>query len=274
MTASARMSPQVFTILSGLIEEKVGLHYDLSQIDLLSERVGGRAAEAGFESLLDYYYYLRYDAAAEKELQLLVERLVIGETYFFRERRQLDVAATHFIQRAVERGERPRVWSAACATGEEIMSMAMILAERGILDRVDLVGSDISDAALARAKNGRFPKRSVRDAWPACAERFLRWEKDKIVVDPYIIEKVQFIRLNLLDPMAVAALPPFDVILCRNVLIYFRDATVARAVNSLSKKLKPGGALFVGISESLLRFETPLACEERDGVFLYRNAEP
>jgi hypothetical protein len=91
------MSPQVFAIMSGLIEEKLGLYYDVSQLDILAERVGSRAAEAGFDSLLDYYYYLRYDPGAETELQLLVEHLVIGETYFFRERRQLQVAVDDFI---------------------------------------------------------------------------------------------------------------------------------------------------------------------------------
>jgi len=274
MNGNTRMSPQVFSILSSLIEEKLGLYYDLSQIDALTERLGGRAAEAGFDSLLDYYYYLRYDAAAEKELELLVERLVVGETYFFRERLQLDVAVQDFIGQAVARGERPRVWSAACATGEEILSLGMLLAARGILDRVDLVASDISAAALKRAKLGKFPKRSLRDAWPAGADRFFSWESDHIVVDRRIVDAVQFVRLNLLDPGAVAALPRFDVILCRNVLIYFRDSTVVRAVNSLAGRLKPDGVLFVGISESLLRFETTLACEERGGAFFYRNAEP
>jgi chemotaxis protein methyltransferase CheR len=266
------MSPQVFAILSGLIEEKVGLHYDLSQIDVLGERVGNRAAEAGFESLLDYYYYLRYDDPLGQELEQLVERLVIGETYFFREKRQLDVAVGDFIEAAVRRGETPRVWSAACASGEEILSIAMMLAERGILERVDLVASDISGAALSRAKSGRFPKRSMREAWPLAAETYLRWDGSEIVVDPRIVGAVKFRRLNLLDPAAVAALPPFDVILCRNVLIYFRDTTVARAVDALAKKLVPGGVLFVGISESLLRFETTLTCEEQGGIFLYRKS--
>jgi chemotaxis protein methyltransferase CheR len=267
------MSPQVFAIMSGLIEEKLGLYYDVSQIDVLTERVGSRAAEAGFDSLLDYYYYLRYDPAAETELQLLVEHLVIGETYFFRERRQLEVAVDDFIAPAVRRGERPRVWSAACATGEEVFSVAMILAQRQWLDQVDLFASDISAAALARARTGKFSRRSMRDGCPAETDRFVRREGDHIVVDSSIVDAVRFVRLNLLDVSALAALPPFDVVLCRNVLIYFREGTVVRAVDSLCRKLKPGGALFVGISESLLRFETTLACEERGGIFVYRKGE-
>jgi chemotaxis protein methyltransferase CheR len=273
MSGATRMSPQVFAIMSGLIEEKLGLYYDASQLDLLTERVGGRAAEAGFDSLLDYYYYLRYDPGAEAELRLLVERLVIGETYFFRERLQLEVAVKDFIAPAILRGERPRVWSAACATGEEIFSLAMMLADRGLLERVDLVASDISSAALERAKTGRFPQRSLRDVLPPEADRFLKRAGSQLVVDSSIVDAVRFLRLNLLDPSAAAALPAFDVVLCRNVLIYFREETVVRAVDSLVRKLRPGGALFVGISESLLRFETTLACEEHGGVFVYRNVQ-
>jgi chemotaxis protein methyltransferase CheR len=273
MNDLTRMSPQVFAIMSCLIEEKLGLYYDVSQLDILTERVGSRAAEAGFDSLLDYYYYLRYDPAAETELQLLVEHLVIGETYFFREHRQLEVAVDEFIAPAVKNGERPRVWSAACATGEEVFSLAMILAERRWLDRVDLLASDISAAALARARTGRFSRRSLRDAWPASADRFIKRDGDHIVLDSSIVDAVRFTRLNLLDSDAVTALPSFDVVLCRNVLIYFREGTVVRAVDALCGKLKPGGALFVGISESLLRFETTLACEERGGVFVYRKGE-
>jgi chemotaxis protein methyltransferase CheR len=273
MNDLTRMSPQVFAIMSGLIEEKLGLYYDVSQIDSLAERVGSRAAEAGFDSLLDYYYYLRYDPAAETELQLLVEHLVIGETYFFRERRQLEVAVDDFIAPAIRMGKRPRIWSAACATGEEVFSLAMILAERKWLDHVDLFASDISASALARARTGRFRGRSLRDAWPAEVDRFVKREGDHIVVDSAIVDAVRFVRLNLLDSSALTALPSFDVVLCRNVLIYFREGTVVRAVDSLCRKLKPGGALFVGISESLLRFETTLACEERGGIFVYRKGE-
>jgi chemotaxis protein methyltransferase CheR len=270
---TARMSPQVFSILSSLIEEKVGLHYDLSQLEILSERLGARAAEAGFDSLLDYYYYLRYDPDSDREVRLLAERLVVNETYFFRERPQLDLAVSDFIEQAVLRGERPRVWSAACASGEEILSLAMILAHRGILDRVDLIASDISLAALSRAKAGRFPKRSLRDALPAEGSPFLSTNDNQIVIDRRIVEAIEFVHLNLLDDTKIGALPLFDVIFCRNVLIYFRDSTVARTVDLLSTKLKPGGALFVGISESLMRLETKLVCEERRGVFFYRSLE-
>src|SRR5690606_3366973 len=81
----AVLSPQVFAILSSLIEEKIGLHYAPSDADLLAEKLAPRAAEAGFESLLDYYYFLRYDPAAEQELTALTDALVVGETYLFRE---------------------------------------------------------------------------------------------------------------------------------------------------------------------------------------------
>src|SRR4051812_12706631 len=97
MNPGLPLSPQVFAILSALIEERTGLHYDVQERELLAERTSGRASERGFESLLDYYYFLRYDAAADAEFALLSESLVVNETYFFRELAPLKVLVTELI---------------------------------------------------------------------------------------------------------------------------------------------------------------------------------
>ena len=271
--AALPLSPQVFTILSTLVEEKVGLHYGPDDRELLAEKVSARAREAGFETLLDYYYFLRYDDPEGTELRALTTVLVVGETYFFREFEQLQLIANELVPAALAKKGRVRIWSAACATGEEPLSLAMLLDERGLLDRVTLVASDVNERALARARSGRFSRRSVRtvpDGAPA--DRYLRVGENEVTIDPALAQAVEWRHVNLLDAAAVAALGTFDVILCRNVLIYFRDETAREAVMRLGAALGPGGALFVGISESLLRFGTSLACEERGGVFLYRKA--
>jgi chemotaxis protein methyltransferase CheR len=262
----------VLAILSALVEERTGLHYGLADQAVLAEKAGFRAAEAGFESLLDYYYFLRYDEGAEREMDALVDALVVGETYFFRElpplRVVVDLAAAE-----VARGGRPRIWSAACATGEEPLTLAMLLDERGLLDEVELVASDLSVRALERARSGRHGPRSLRDGAPAgLVARYLRREEDGAVrVDPRLVERVRFRRMNLLDGERVRASGPFDVVLCRNVLIYFSDATAVRVTDHLASALTPGGVLLVGVSESLLRFGTQLACEEHGSVFVYRR---
>lgn len=262
----------VLGILSALVEERTGLHYGLADRQLLADKVGARAAEAGFESLLDYYYYLRYDPAAGRELDALVDALVVGETYFFRELAPLRVLVD-LVGELVAIGVRPRIWSAACASGEEPLTVAMLLAERGLLRSAELVASDISPRALERARRGRHGSRSLRDgAPPELVARYLRREPDGSVrVDPEVARAVQWRRVNLCDPSQVSGVGPVHLALCRNALIYFHDDTAVRVVGALADALHPGGVLFVGVSESLLRFGTGLRCEERGSVFLYRK---
>ena len=260
-------------ILRALVEERTGLHYGPDETPVLIERVRVRAAEAGFESLLDYYYFLRYDPAATAEIEQLVEALVVNESYFFREADPLRVVCDVFLAPAVAAGRRPRVWSAACSTGEEPLTLAMLLADKGMLGAVDIVASDVSGRALDRARAGRFGRRSVREHVQALVpSRWLRAETNgEWTVAGPLREAIDWRKVNLTDRAAVAAIGTCDVILCRNVLIYFSDTTVARVVDALTEQLRPGGALFVGVSESLLRYGTSLVCEEHAGVFCYRR---
>lgn len=267
MTASA-LSPQVFSILSAVIEERTGIHYGSEDRALLAEKLEPRALERGFDSLLDYYYFLRYDPGAEAEFAILVEGLVVNETYFFRERAVLDLIVEVFVPELIRAGVRPRLWCAACATGEEPFTLAMLLDAAGLLDAVTLVASDISKRALAHAREGMYFRRSLR-ALPAEAGRWLVPVGNGMRVERRIAQAVDFRRVNLVVDSEVAALGQFDVILCRNVLIYFSDATVESVVAALARALSPNGRLIVGASESLLRFDTGLACEERAGAFFY-----
>lgn len=262
----------VLAILSALVEERIGLHYGLLDHEILAEKAGTRAAEAGFESLLDYYYFLRYDPGAGREMDALVDALVVGETYFFRELAPIEVLAD-LVAAQVAQGIRPRIWSAACASGEEPLTVAMLLDQRGVLGAVDLVASDVSPRALARARAGRYGPRSVREGAPAAlVERYLIRQADGSVrVAPRVAEAVRWRRVNLTVPDEVTSVGPAHFVLCRNVLIYFRDETVAQVVSRLSDVLHPGGVLLVGVSESLLRFGTTLVCEEHGNAFLYRK---
>jgi chemotaxis protein methyltransferase CheR len=270
------LSPQVFAILRALIEDHAGIQYGDADRELLADRASARALEAGFDSLLDYYYYLRYDARGAAELDILIEHLVVQETYLFREVDQLRVLVDQVIAPQIAEGRRPRIWSAACATGEEPVSVAIMLADRGLLDRVEIVATDISQRALDRAQTGRYTGRSLRAIGPDT--RFPAWLTPEgsgvLRVDPLLVSKIAWSRVNLLDDAAIAALGTFDVILCRNVLIYFSDPTTTTVVDRLSDALVAGGTMVVSVTESLLRFGTCLHCEERDGVFFYRKLRP
>ena len=265
------MSPQVFSILSALVAERAGLHFDAGNAALFTDKVALRAAEAGFESLLDYYYFLRYDPNGIAELEALVEALVVNETYLFRELAPMETLLSEIVVPAVGRGRRPRVWCAASATGEEPHTIAMLLAARGVLDEVDIIASDVSAAALERARSGRFTRRALRQPIPEFAARWLEVDERGIAVPPRLTNAITWRQINLMDDAAIAALGTFDAVLCRNVLIYFNDATTRRVVDRLAARLRVGGALLVGVSESLLRFGTSLSCEELGGVFLYKR---
>jgi len=269
-----KLTPELHAVFSGLLRERLGLHYGFDDVAVLGDKLEARAQDVGFESLLDYYYHLRYDPEGERELTALGETLVVHESYLFRELAPLELVV-ELLARAIARGDRPRVWSAACAAGEEPLTLAMLLDDRGLLPQVGLVASDLSGRALARARAGVYSRRALRhDPAPALAARYVEVADRSVRVAPRLIAQIDWRQVNLVDDDQVAALGRFDIILCRNVLIYFDENTTGRVVRSLAGRLRPGGVLLVGIAESLLRLRTELVCEEQAGVFLYRKAAP
>jgi chemotaxis protein methyltransferase CheR len=266
------LTPPLFAILSSLIEERAGLCYTLQDREILASKISSRATERGFGTLLDYYYFLRYDPESEPELTALINALVVNETFFFREFTPLSVLVTELVAPRVRSGQRARIWCAACSTGEEPLTLAMLLEQHGLLDDVELIASDISSAALAKARAGEYGRRSLRQvAAPELAAKWLTVRESGVTIAPQLRAAVSWRQINLMDHAAIATIGAVDFIVCRNVLIYFRDSTAASVVNALAGQLPTGGVLLVGISESLMRYGTLLSCEEVAGVFLYRR---
>jgi chemotaxis protein methyltransferase CheR len=269
------LSPQVFAITSALIEEKTGIRHDAGDRDVLAAKLSQRALDRGFDSLLDYYYSLRYDAEAEAELKALVETLVVQETYFFRESEALsalvDVVLVERLAEAERSGRKVRIWSAACATGEEPLTLAMILDHRGLLDRVEIVASDISMRGIERAREGTFGGRALRALPIGMRAAYTSpLPGGRVLVNPELVQRIRWRHVNLIEPSAVAEIGSVDAIICRNVLIYFGDDSCRQVATSLGEALEPDGVLLVGASESLLRFGI-FDCEERGGSFFYRR---
>ncbi|MBL0215854.1 MAG: protein-glutamate O-methyltransferase CheR [Myxococcales bacterium] len=255
-----------------LVEEKCGIHYRSEDRDLLASKLETQSLRGGYESLFTYYDRLRNDDAEGAELRELIEALVIHETYFFREMAPLLELVDGTLAGIVQSGRRARVLSAGCSTGEEPLTLAMLLDERELLDGVELVACDVSTKAIARARSGKFGRRALRDDHSRpLASRYLTTSYDGATIDPRLHAAVRFEVVNIIDPVALATLGTFDAILCRNVLIYFADDRVLRVVNLLANSLHTSGLLVVGVAESLLRFGTPMVCEEQHGSFLYRK---
>jgi chemotaxis protein methyltransferase CheR len=151
----------------------------------------------------------------------------------------------------------------------------MLLEEQGLLDKVEIVASDLSEAALGRARAGVYSVRALRQQpnHPLAA-RYLERSNDNLLAAPKLLGAIDYRCLNLMDEAAVAGLGMFDLIVCRNVLIYFRDARASKLIQCLAKQLTSRGALLVGAAESLMRFGSELVCEEQGGAFLYVKQAP
>jgi chemotaxis protein methyltransferase CheR len=271
-SAVTTLSPQLFAVFAWLVEDATGLHYAPADRELFGSKLIAHAAERGHELLLDYYYRLRYDDEGGTELASLVEALLVHETYLFRELGSLTELVDSHLVPIVRARNRARVWSAACSTGEEPYTLAMLLDARGVLDAVEIIATDISPAVIERARLGKSRRRALHDDHPAdLVARYTEVSAQGITVAPRIRNAVQFSTMNLVAPVA-PAFGVFDAILCRNVLIYFKDERILRVIARLAEHLSPDGLIAVGVAESLLRFGTRLVCEERGSSFFYRCA--
>ena len=202
-----------------------------------------------------------------------MDRVTVQETFFWREMDQVRALVDELVPRHHEEhpGETIRVWSAACATGEEPLTLAMALNEAGWLDRaqIEIVASDASPAALEKAKRGVYRDHSFRNLPVELKAKYFTPEGDDWRIDPSLAAHVRWQRTNLLDSDTVSQHEPAPFIFCRNVFIYFSKDSIRKAVELLLGRLSPPGHLFVGASESLLKVTTKLDLEEIAGAYVY-----
>lgn len=261
------------TLLRDLIHERAGLYYDDTKLPALSEKIAPLIIERGFDSFLDYYYLLKFDAHADEEWGRVSNALSVQETYFWRELDQINALAQSVLPSlaAERRGSPIRIWSAACATGEEPLSLAIRLNEDGWFERarIEIVASDLSSSALERARLGRFRERSFRALPPHLKEKYFELEGKEWQIDKSIHEKVSWRQANLLEKADAAPIANASVIFCRNVFIYFSVESIRKVVDTFAGNMLVPAFLFVGASESLLKVTDDFELEEIDGCFVY-----
>ena len=277
----AELSEEEFRLLRDFVHERFGLYYDESQRASLRARLAPRLDLLGLASFEDYHRYLRFAPEREAEQQRMVSHLTNNETYFFREQPQLDVFASHVLRSLKERktksgDKRLHVLSAGCSTGEEPLTLAMILFDSGQFFwgwEVRVSGLDVDGAALDKARRALYHQGSLRAVTPALFERHFAKDGAGVRVKESARRSVSFHQGNLLEPGSYEGLQPLDVVFCRNVLIYFSDAAVQRAVSLFHQVLAPGGYLFLGHAESLARVSSafvPIRCQ---GAIVYQKPE-
>jgi len=276
---SLDMSDAEFRMFCELLRGHCGLHFGEDSRFLVEKRLARRLRELELGSFAAYRYHLRHSPQGEEELARVVDDLTTNETYFFRERAQLRALVDEILPELLEQrrqrdGVRPlTVWSAGCSSGEEPYSAIMLALEAGLRPGEDLrvYASDISRPMLTRSRRGLYREASFRETEPELAERYFSVQDRERRICDEIKKHVDFIHLNLLDESRLALLGRMDVILCRNVIIYFDAETKKRVIETFYEKLRPGGYLLLGHSESLINVSSAFELCHLKNDMVYRR---
>lgn len=267
-----------FRLLASFIYELAGLHFDESSRFLLESRLQNRLKEHHFESFLQYYHYLLYHQDRVAEINTMIDIVTTNETYFYREKNQLDTFAEEILPELAERNagsKRLRIWSAGCSTGEEPFTLAILCSESGLFDdswEVDIIGTDISQRVLKTARKAEFSNSSFRATDQSTIKEYFTSSADgKFALNDSIRSMVHFGHLNLMDEKMMGLIRECDIIMCRNVIIYFDKNAKAKVVNSFFNKLAPGGYLLLGHSESLMNITTVFQLKHFTRVMVYQK---
>jgi chemotaxis protein methyltransferase CheR len=257
----AAVSAEEYGKVCDFLYRRTGMLFTEAKRYYVQRRVSERMAFLQIGSFATYYAYLRGDV--DREIEQFINALTVNETYFYREGHQLRCLSSDLLNERVRArlpGEPLRIWSVPCATGEEPYSIAMWLLENWPevdVQDIEIVGSDIDTACLTAARKGEFGQRALMKLSPGLVGKYFvsagenRW---RIVEE--LRQSVQFTSANLTDRVQTRAHGRFDVVFCRNVLIYFDDASRRMAAENLFECLVPGGFICLGHTESMSRISS------------------
>ncbi len=253
-----------------------GMVFAESRRYFLERRVEERMIATGSSSFTSYFARLRTNT--QGELEELINASTVNETYFYREDHQFACLTSNMLQERVRvkpAGETIRIWSVPCSTGEEPYSIAIWLLENWAevdAHDVEIVGSDIDTNALEAARAGMFGKRALMRLSPALTGKYFtpagaeQWQ----IIDE-LRQSVRFTAANIVERTETRPHGLFDVIFCRNLLIYFDDASRRVAAENLYESLAPGGYICLGHAESMSRISSLFEVRRFADVIVYRR---
>ncbi len=253
---SAALTESEFNEISNFVKTKCGINLHDGKKELVKARLGKRIRKLGMRSFQQYMEYVRNDSSGA-ELTTMLDTISTNLTYFFRESKHFVYLQEKVLPQIVAaRQRRLRIWSAGCSSGEEPYSIAMLLNEE-IPDLRNwdaaILATDLSTKVLGIAQRGLYKEDRFRETAKHLVNKYFTCTKDggdKIYTAKDNLRKlIHFARLNLMENWPMRG--PFDVIFCRNVMIYFDKATQGKLVNRYYELLAPGGSLLLGHSESL-----------------------
>ncbi len=273
------LSIEDFINLRNLIYERTGMQFGENKIYYFKKRIQKRMEQRDIHKVAEYIRYLKMFDRDNREFQDLINLITVNETYFFREFEQLAVFGENCLQETLEkkraRGDNTlRVFSAACSSGEEPYTLAIILRE--MVDdftswNVLVKGVDIDENVLSAALKAEYDSRSVKDVPPDYLERYFnRLGGGMYRLKQEIRDLVSFEHVNLMDRKALRSERNYDFIFCRNMLIYFDDQSRKQVVERFYTMLNRGGYIFLGHAESLSRITTSFKIKRIDGFTVYQ----
>jgi len=264
--------------LCEFLYRRTGMSFSDDKRYYIDRRLLERIAATDSSSFQSYFAMLRSDA--DHEIEYLINAFTVNETYFYREDHQLSCMTSDLLNNILRRkkaGESIRIWSIPCSTGEEPYSIAIWLMENWKeVDRynIEIVGSDIDTRALKSAMEGVYGNRALmRLSQDMISRYFEKIDDDQYRIDEGLRNSIQFTQANLIEPADMRRFRGFDVIFCRNVLIYFDDASRRIAAENLYDCLHPAGYICLGHSETMSRISSLFSVCRFSDAIVYQRPE-
>lgn len=262
-----------FQFLANLLKQNSGLIVTEDKVYLLESRLLPVARKHNLNGLDDICQRLR-GQGDPKLSEDVIEAMTTNESSFFRDSKPFDQFKTYVLPELLKNNAAKRhirIWSAAASSGQEAYSLAMILKEEGVKLsgwKIDIIGTDLSREMVEKAQEGVYNQFEVQRGLPiTMLMKYFKQNGDKWQISEEIRQMVQYRTFNLLHDFT--GLGTFDVIFCRNVLIYFEQATKSRVLNAMARQLPPNGFLYLGGAETVLGLSTPFKpADNQRGIYV------
>ncbi len=248
------MKPEIFNFFTLLVEKASGISLKSGKEYLLQSRLDELAKSLGYRNHEELYEVAK-SKLTRQLLDQIVDAMTTNETYFFRDQHPFEALRKDIIPELVEKRKAKRTlrfWSAACSTGQEPYSLAMLLKEYfpELVSswRIEILASDISDSALKKAQAGIYSQIEVNRGLPVTfLVKYFKQQGAHWVIDESLKKMVTFKKINLVEPLRITT--PYDVVLCRYVLIYFSPEMKKKVWENICRALAPGGYILLGATE-------------------------
>lgn len=271
------LSGAELTTLCNFLYARTGMQFGESKRYYIDRRVADRMAHKHLSAFADYYALLRSEPG---EAEQLINSFTINETYFYREEHQLACLSRSILPEIIKSklpGDKIRIWSVPCSSGEEPYSIAIWLLENwALVDayNVEIVGSDIDTAIVAEALEANYGRRAVMRLSAELVDRYFEpTDNGRVQLIHDLRESVTFTPCNITDAASVSRQGRFDVIFCRNLLIYFDEEARVRCMRDLFGSLVPGGYMCLGHSESMTRISESFITRRFPDAVVYQRPE-